>query len=83
MLNFTSTHPFEHKFAIIQNLVDRTICLSHESFYSGNFNLIREIVFLNHYLQDLIEKHTKIRIEQIESKQSNDVYVYGYTKGGL
>ena len=34
MLNFISNHAFQNKVAIIKNLVDRAVCLSHESFHS-------------------------------------------------
>ena len=29
MLNFISNHPFQNKVAIIKNLLDRAVCLSH------------------------------------------------------
>ena len=80
VLNFISNHPFQNKVAIIKNLVDRAVCLSHESFYSENLDVVRQILFFNHNSQDLIKKHIKIRIEQVKSKQSsflknNSVYV--------
>ena len=73
MLNFISNHPFQNKVAIIKNLVDRAICLSHESFHSENLEVVRKILFFNHYPQDLIEKHIKIRIQQIKSRKSINV----------
>ena len=30
VLNFISNHPFKNKVAIIKNLVDRAVCLTHE-----------------------------------------------------
>ena len=57
MLNFISYHPFQNKIAIIKNLVDRAVCFSHESFHSENQEVVRKILFFNHYSQDLIEKH--------------------------
>ena len=57
LLNFISNYLLQNKVAIIQNLVDSAVCLSHESFHSENLN-VRKIVFFNHYPQDLIEKHT-------------------------
>ena len=72
LLNFISNHPFQNKVAIIKNLVDRAVCLFHESFHSENLD-IRIILFFNHYPQDLIEKHIKIRIEQVKSRQGSNV----------
>ena len=43
MLNFISNHPFQNKVAIIKNLVDRAVCLSHESFHSENLEVVRRI----------------------------------------
>ena len=48
---------------IFKNLVDRAVCLSHESFHSENLEVVRQILFFNHYPQDLIEKNIKIRIQ--------------------
>ena len=45
--------------------------MSHESFHSENSNVVRKFLFCNHYPQDLIEKHIKIRIEQDKSRQNN------------
>ena len=61
MLNFISNHQFQNKVTIIKNLVDRAVCLFHESFHSENL-VVRNILFFNHYPQDLIEKHIKIRV---------------------
>ena len=73
MLNFISNHPFQNKVAIIKNLVDRAVCLSRESFHSENLEVVRKILFFNHSPQDLIEKHIKIRIQQIKSRKSRNV----------
>ena len=73
LLNIISNHPFQNKVAIIKNLVDRAVCLSHESFHSENLDVVRKILFFNHYSQDLIEKHIKIRIEQVKSRKSSNV----------
>ena len=69
VLNFTSNHPFQNKVAIIKNLVDRAVCLSHESLHSENLDFVKKNLLFNHYSQDLIEKHIKIRIQQIKSKK--------------
>ena len=44
LLNFISNHPFQNKVAIIKNLVDRPVCLSHESFHSENSD-VRKFLF--------------------------------------
>ena len=73
ILNFISNHPFQNRVAIIKDLVDRAFCLSHESFHSENLEVVRKILFFNHYPQDLIEKHIKISITQIKSRKSRNV----------
>ena len=73
VLNFISNYPFQNKVAIIKYLVDRSACLSHESFHSENFDFVRKILFFNHYPQDLIEKHIKVRFQQIKSRKSKNV----------
>ena len=67
LLNFLSFHPISNETAIIKNLVDRATGLSHESFHFENLNIIRKILFLNHYPPYLIEKNIKIRLEQNNS----------------
>ena len=47
--------------------------MSHESFYSGNLDVVRNILFFNHYPQDLIEKHIKISFEQVKSRKSSNI----------
>ena len=66
VLNFISSNAFQNEVAIIKNLVDRAVCVSHESFHSENLDFVRKILFFNHYPQDLIEKHIKIRIQQVK-----------------
>ena len=63
VLNFTSNNPFQNKIAIIKNLVDRAVCLSHELFHSENLDFVEKKLFFNYYPQDLIKKHIKIRIQ--------------------
>ena len=47
--------------------------MSHESFHSENLDIVREILFINHYPQYLIEKDIKIRIEQVKTRQGSNV----------
>ena len=60
ILNFLSFHPFSNKIVVVKNLVDRAIGLSHDSFHYENLNILRKILFLNHYPPALIEKKIKI-----------------------
>ena len=73
LLNFISYHPFQNEVAIINNLVDRAVCLSYEPFHSENLDVVRKILFFYHYPQDLIEKHIKIKIEQAKSRKRSNV----------
>ena len=75
MLNFISNHPFQNKVAIIKNLVGRAVCLTNESFHSENLDVVRKCLFFNHFPQDLIEKHKKIRFQQLKSRKSRIVYM--------
>ena len=45
LLNFISSHPFQNKVAIIKCLVDRDVCLSHETFHSENLDIVRKFLF--------------------------------------
>ena len=45
----------------------------HESFHSENLDVVRKFLFFNHYSQDLIANHIKIRIEQVKSRKSSNV----------
>ena len=45
ILNFLSFHPFSNKIAVVKNLVDRAIGLSHDSFHYETLNIIRKILF--------------------------------------
>ena len=69
-LNFLSNHPFKQKIAIIKNLVDTAILLSHEKFLEENLEIIKNLLVLNNYPINLINKHTNIRIFQIENKNT-------------
>ena len=71
VLNYISNHPFQNK--VVKNLVDRAVCLSHKSYHSENLYFVTKILFFDHYPQDLLEKHIKIRIQQIKSRKSKNV----------
>ena len=69
-LNFLSNHPFKQKIAIIKNLVDTAILLSHEKFHEENLEIIKNLLVLNNYPINLINKHINIRIFQIKNKNT-------------
>ena len=66
MINFISNHLFQNKVTIIKNLVDTAVCLSHKLFHSENLDVVRKVLFFNHYPQDLIEKHIKIELNKLK-----------------
>lgn len=41
--NFLSNHPYQHKFAMIRNLVDTALLLSDKSFHVQNIEIIKKI----------------------------------------
>ena len=69
-LNFHSNHPFKQKIAIIKNLVDTEILLSREKFHEENLEIIKNLLVLNNYPINLINKHINIRIFQIKNKNT-------------
>ena len=73
LLSFLLTHPYQNKVAIIENLVDRDVSLSHKFPHSENLKIIRRILILNQYPQNLIEKHAKIRLEQSRIRKFSDL----------
>ena len=54
-LNYFSNHPLKQKIAIIRNVVDTTILLSHEE----NLGTIKNLLMLNYYSKNFINKHKK------------------------
>ena len=63
LLNFHSQHPNNNKIAIIYSLVDKAIKLSDESFYNENLSLIKQLLFDNDYLVDLVNTHIEKRLK--------------------
>ena len=56
-LKYFSHHPFHRKIAIIKNLVDTAILLSHEKFHAENSEIIKNLLMLNNYPKEFINKH--------------------------
>ena len=54
--NYFSNHPLQQKIAIIKNLVDTAILLSHEEFNNENLEIIKNLLMLNNYLKNFIKK---------------------------
>ena len=69
-LNFLSNHPFKQKIATTKNLVDTAILLSHEKFHEENLEIIKNLLVLNNYPINLINKHINIRIFRIKNKNT-------------
>lgn len=61
-INFRSHHPISTKRAIIYNLVDKIVFLSHPSFHKKNFDLITSTLVKNNYPLSFISKHIKKRV---------------------
>ena len=73
-LNFHSNHPFQQKIAIIKNLVDTAILLSSEKFHEENLEIIKNLLVLNNYTINLINKHINNRIFQIKNRYNLRVH---------
>ena len=69
-LNFHSNHPSHQKIAIIKNLVDTAILLPHEKFHEKNLEIIKNLLVLNNYPINLINKDINNRIFQIKNKNT-------------
>ena len=64
-INFHSHHPFSQKIAIIYNLVDKAILLSHPSFHQSNISTIKNFLIANDYPLNIIEKFINKRLFHI------------------
>ena len=74
-LNYFSNHPLQQKIAIIKNLVDTAILLSHEKFHDDNLEIINNLLMLNSYPKNFINKHIKNRIFQLKNKDRNSFFI--------
>ena len=90
MLNYCSTNisePFKPSNLFVGIFIthsyrirDRYTGYSNECFYLKNCNIIRKIIFLNYYPQDVIEKHIKNRMETIKKRQGGNADLNSDTK---
>ena len=71
-INYNSRHPQQQKIAIIYNLVDKAIKLSHKKFHNKNLQLIKDILVENDYPTYIIDKYIKFRIYKINNNNSNN-----------
>ena len=74
-LNYFSYHPFQQKIAIIKNLVNTAILLSHEKFHKENLEIIKYLLMLNNYPNNFINRHINNRIFQLKNKDKNSDFI--------
>ena len=72
-LNFLSCHPFNQKLAVIKNLTDQAILLSHQSFHKENLILIKQLLLLNNYPINLIKKQIAKRITYLNNNRDRNL----------
>ena len=70
-LNFSSHHPLPMRKAMVFNLVDKIMLLSHPSFHKKNFDFITSALIKNNYPLSFIKKHLKIRINKLHSRKES------------
>ena len=74
-MNYFSNHPLKQKTAIIKNVVDIAILLSHEKFHEENLETIKNLLMLNNYPKIFINKHIKSRVFQLKNKDKNSFFI--------
>ena len=65
-LNYFSNYPFQQKIAINKNFVDTAILLPHEKFHEENLETFKNLLMLNNYPKNFINKHINNRIFQLK-----------------
>ena len=65
-INYLSHHPHSQKIAIIYNLVDKSIKLSHPQFHQENLHIVKHYLRCNSYPEHIINKYIKSRLKAIE-----------------
>ena len=66
-INYLSHHPQSQKIAIIYNLVDKVIKLSHLKFHQENLRTVKHFLRYNSYTEQIINKYIKKRLKAIEN----------------
>ena len=74
-IKFFSHHPVTQKIATVCCLVDKTINLSHPSFYTNNLKLVHNLLLQNKYPLKFIEKYIGKRLAILDNESSR-VYIY-------
>jgi len=67
-VNFYSSHPLRYKINTIVSLVDRVVLLFDERFHEKNIQLVKSILANNYFPTKLVNKHIKIRINELNSR---------------
>ena len=64
-MNYKSHHPVATKIGVICNLVDREVKLADKNYHKNNVQFIKQILVNNQYHAKFIDKHIKIRLQNI------------------
>ena len=64
-LNYKSHHPVATKIGVICNLVDRPVKLADKKYHKSNVQFIKQLLVNNQYPAEFIDKHIKIRLQNI------------------
>ena len=67
-IHYLSHHPLSQKKAIVYNLIDRAILISHPSFIPKNTKKIRSLLQANGYPLEFINNHICIRLQHIQNQ---------------
>ncbi|XP_011882019.1 PREDICTED: uncharacterized protein LOC105569853 [Vollenhovia emeryi] len=70
-INYFSNHPHKYMTNIINNLTDRAVLLSDDSFHDANLKLVKEILTNNCFPTHVIDKHIKCRLKQLRNQKDN------------
>ena len=76
-LNYYSHHPITQKIGIVYSLVDYSIKLSHPKYHHSNIKLTKELLTLNDYPLDFINKYISKRLITISN---TDNFVHNIKK---
>ncbi|XP_067216923.1 reticulocyte-binding protein homolog 1 isoform X1 [Linepithema humile] len=73
LLNFNSNHPIQHKRAIISNMTDRILTLSHHKFHKSNLNKAINSLLENGYPLKFIFENMRNRINKYNNDKKSTV----------
>ena len=69
-IHFLSHHPLSQKQAIIYDLIDKCLQLSHAQFHNNNIKKVKSLLLDNGYPMDFIDKHIKKRLSKIRNQNN-------------